>query len=198
MGRAAWLAGMPVADWYARALASLAIPGATKEDRAYALVRASYGGYLWWESSVRRDSCSPKRRRCSTSSATNAVLPTRLGGDPKSRTRPVNTFLPRLSRRAAGRDRRGDRRRRHRHDGQELALQPALFPRCCGRRPPGGRAGLCTLAEAGCVKYETQKVRLVVARTGCWPCRRWRARCSRSASTRKASPPPNARYATCR
>ena len=49
MGRAAWVAGMPVADWYARALASLAIPGATKEDRAYALVRASYGGYLLGE-----------------------------------------------------------------------------------------------------------------------------------------------------
>ena len=54
MGRAAWVAGMPVADWYARALASLAIPGATKEDRAYALVRASYGGFLLGELSQAR------------------------------------------------------------------------------------------------------------------------------------------------
>ena len=54
MGRAAWLAGMPVADWYARALASLAIPGATKEDRAYALVRASYGASLLGELSQAR------------------------------------------------------------------------------------------------------------------------------------------------
>ena len=51
---AAWVAGMPVADWYARALASLAIPGATKEDRAYALVRASYGASLLGELSQAR------------------------------------------------------------------------------------------------------------------------------------------------
>ncbi len=54
MGRAAWIAGMPVADWYARALASLAIPGATKEDRAYALVRASFGAFLLGELSQAR------------------------------------------------------------------------------------------------------------------------------------------------
>jgi predicted ATPase len=54
MGRAAWLAGMPVADGYARALASLAIPGATKEDRAYALVRATYGASLLGELSQAR------------------------------------------------------------------------------------------------------------------------------------------------
>ncbi len=53
MGRAPWLAGMPVADWYA-ALAGPAIPGATKEDRAYALVRASYGASLLGELSQAR------------------------------------------------------------------------------------------------------------------------------------------------
>jgi predicted ATPase len=54
MGRAAWVAGMPVADWYARALASLAIPGATKEGCADALVRASYGASLLGELSQAR------------------------------------------------------------------------------------------------------------------------------------------------
>jgi len=49
MGRAMWLAGLPVRDAYARALASLALPGAAKPDRAYALVRAAYGGYVLGE-----------------------------------------------------------------------------------------------------------------------------------------------------
>jgi predicted ATPase len=49
MGRAMWIAGLPVRDGYARALASLALPGATKPDRAYALVRAAYGGYVLGE-----------------------------------------------------------------------------------------------------------------------------------------------------
>jgi predicted ATPase len=43
MWRAVWAAGLPAADGYARALASLALPGATKEDRAWALVRAAFG-----------------------------------------------------------------------------------------------------------------------------------------------------------
>jgi predicted ATPase len=49
MGRAMWIAGLPVTDGYKRALASLALPGATKPDRAYALVRAAYGGYALGE-----------------------------------------------------------------------------------------------------------------------------------------------------
>ena len=49
MWRAMWVAGSPVRDGYVRALASLALPGAPKEDRAYALTRAAFGGLLLGE-----------------------------------------------------------------------------------------------------------------------------------------------------
>src|SRR5262249_9176288 len=49
MGRAMWVAGLPITDGYTRALASLALPGAAKPDRAYALVRSAYGGYMLGE-----------------------------------------------------------------------------------------------------------------------------------------------------
>ena len=41
LGRVMSITGSPPADSYARGIASLALPGATKEDRAYALVRTA-------------------------------------------------------------------------------------------------------------------------------------------------------------
>ena len=49
MWRAMFVAGSPVRDGYVRALASLELPGAPKEDRAYALARAAFGGLVLGE-----------------------------------------------------------------------------------------------------------------------------------------------------
>jgi predicted ATPase len=49
MWRAMWVAGSPVRDGYVRALASLELPGAPKEDRAYALAGAAFLGLVLGE-----------------------------------------------------------------------------------------------------------------------------------------------------
>ena len=132
-GRATWVAGF-AGSGLVRQSARESRPTRSDEGRPCVCTRPSgHSAGSCWASSIRRDSCCPKRRRCSTSSATDRGLADALGWRSAGRGQVGEYVLCGSSVGESCRDRRGDRRRRHRHDGRDLALQPALFPRRRGR-----------------------------------------------------------------